>query len=332
MTIFADIFSKNAFMRHVTTLAAGTAIGQILTVLVSPVLTRLYGPEAFGIFGVFSAVAGIAAIISTLQFDMAAVLPDDEKDAISLIVLAFILAMVTFALCLSASIVFRGGLAQLLGFGNHKNILWMLAFLMLGYSQCPYSKQLGSQDTTIFPSIIVLHCFGCGGQCFQGRCRSTWIWGSCPFAWRDHRGFFFQSACLAFVLPKTIIHSKPSSEGWGYIKRVASTHIDFAIYRTPQISLNAFSSNLPGILFTALFSPAAAGLYYIAYRVLQMPSQLVADAVKKAFYPKAAKIVNANGDLRLAVVKATLMLGLVGAVPTDCCSFLWSFSFFFCVW
>ena len=132
MTIFATIFPKNAFVGHVTTLAAGTAIGQILTVLVSPVLTRLYGPEAFGIFGVFSAVAGIVAIIATLQFDMAAVLPKDEKDGISLIVLAFILAMVTFATCLSASIVFGGSLAQLLGFGNHKNILWMLAFLMLG--------------------------------------------------------------------------------------------------------------------------------------------------------------------------------------------------------
>ena len=115
------------------------------------------------------------------------------------------------------------------------------------------------------------------------------------------------------------------------MRRVASTHIDFAIYRTPQISLNAFSSNLPGILFTALFGPAAAGFYYIAYRVLQMPGQLVADAVKKAFYPKAAKIIHANGDLRLEVVKATLMLGLVGAVPLIVVlafgPFLFSFAF-----
>jgi len=330
MTVFATIFPKSAFVRHVTTLAAGTAIGQILTVLVSPVLTRLYGPEALGIFGVFSAVAGIVAIIATSQLYMAAVLPKRERDGISLIVLAFIFAMVTFTLCLSASIVFRGSLALLLGFGDYENILWMLAFLMFGTSSVRILSHWALRSQKFFflslssiAAAVVSSAFKVGAGLLGYGVTALLLGGII--------GYFFQSACLAFVLPKTIIHSRPSSEGWACIQRVASTHIDFAFYRTPQITLNAFSSNLPGILFAALFGPAAAGFYFIAYRVLQMPGQLIADAVKKAFYPKAAKIVNANGDLRSAVVKATLMLAVVGAVPLIVVlvfgPFLFSFAF-----
>ncbi len=314
MQIFAAFLPKSAFARNVTTLAAGTAAAQVLTVMVSPVLTRLYGPDAFGVFGVLFAAAGIVAIISTLQFDMAAVLPEDEADGISLIFLASILGIAAFALCLAVTIVCKGSLAFILGFPEHENILWSLAFLMLGMVGVRVLSHWALRCQNFFlislsslVAAVSTSIFKVGGGLLGYGAPALLIGGTI--------GYFFQIVCLAPAIPKNLLGSQMKSDGWLNMRRVAKKHRDFAIFRTPQITLNTLSSNLPGILFATLFSPTEAGLYFIAYRVLQMPGHFVADAVRKAFYPRAAKIANTGGNLRPAIVKATMVLGLVGAIP-----------------
>jgi len=44
-----SILPKGGFARAVALLAGGAALGQAITVLVSPVLTRIYSPEDFGV-------------------------------------------------------------------------------------------------------------------------------------------------------------------------------------------------------------------------------------------------------------------------------------------
>lgn len=47
---------KNRFARSVSILAGGTAAGQAIVVLASPLLTRLYSPEDFGLLAVYAAL------------------------------------------------------------------------------------------------------------------------------------------------------------------------------------------------------------------------------------------------------------------------------------
>ena len=46
------LLPKNAFARGVSVLVGGTAGAQLLTILAAPLLTRLYGPEDFGLVAV----------------------------------------------------------------------------------------------------------------------------------------------------------------------------------------------------------------------------------------------------------------------------------------
>ena len=39
----------NSFVKTISMVVGGTAFAQILTILVSPILTRLYTPEQFGV-------------------------------------------------------------------------------------------------------------------------------------------------------------------------------------------------------------------------------------------------------------------------------------------
>ena len=52
---------ERQFFRNVLVLMSGTALAQIITVAVAPLLTRLYNPVDFGIFGVYASIVGILA-------------------------------------------------------------------------------------------------------------------------------------------------------------------------------------------------------------------------------------------------------------------------------
>ena len=51
--------------------AAGIGVGQLVVLLATPFLARIYSPSEFGQYAVLSAAAGVIATISSLRFDVA---------------------------------------------------------------------------------------------------------------------------------------------------------------------------------------------------------------------------------------------------------------------
>ena len=70
---------KKKFIRNVVLVVTGTASAQLVTMLLSPIITRLYGPEAYGHMGVFLAIVGVIAPVAALTYPIAIVLPKKEK-------------------------------------------------------------------------------------------------------------------------------------------------------------------------------------------------------------------------------------------------------------
>lgn len=52
-------FPKGEFTRNVLTLMTGTTIAQAIPVAISPILTRIYTPQDFGIFALFVSIGDI---------------------------------------------------------------------------------------------------------------------------------------------------------------------------------------------------------------------------------------------------------------------------------
>lgn len=84
----------NLFGRATLKMAVGGIAGQLIPVMISPILTRLYTPESFGVFSSFTAIASILTIPATLRFDLALVRCDDDAEAASLGVFGWIFASV----------------------------------------------------------------------------------------------------------------------------------------------------------------------------------------------------------------------------------------------
>jgi O-antigen/teichoic acid export membrane protein len=85
---FLAKLKKSYFFRNVLIVMSGTALAQVLGYALSPVISRLYSPSDFGIFGSFNAVLNVIAAGVTLDYSMAIMLPRSKNDAFSLFMLS----------------------------------------------------------------------------------------------------------------------------------------------------------------------------------------------------------------------------------------------------
>ena len=94
-------FLKTAFFKNVLTLMLGTGLAQLITLCVSPVLTRLYIPEDFGGLSLFTALVAIFGVVANGRMELAIPLPSDFTASKNIFRLALIITLgFSAALCL----------------------------------------------------------------------------------------------------------------------------------------------------------------------------------------------------------------------------------------
>ena len=82
LKVYNSELIKNSFV-----LFSGSVIAQALSVLMYPVLSRIYSPEQFGTFALFMSVTSVAAILGTGVYEQAIILPKSENQAWLLVLL-----------------------------------------------------------------------------------------------------------------------------------------------------------------------------------------------------------------------------------------------------
>ena len=76
---------SSSFAANVLKLVTGTTFAQVIIVLASPLLTRLYGPEAFGFLALFTSITSIIGVIACMRYEMAIMLPKTDEEAANLL-------------------------------------------------------------------------------------------------------------------------------------------------------------------------------------------------------------------------------------------------------
>jgi O-antigen/teichoic acid export membrane protein len=81
------------FADNVLTLAGGTTLALGEAELASPITSRLFGPEAFGLAALFRSGAVMLAAIACQRYEMAIVLLKKDADAAQLFALCYIILL-----------------------------------------------------------------------------------------------------------------------------------------------------------------------------------------------------------------------------------------------
>lgn len=301
---------NNRFLTRVLTLVSATAASQLILVLATPLLTRLYTPDEFGILAVFLAVMSVVLVGSSLRYEFAIPLPRNTKSARLLLILALAINLVVAVLSLLAVALFREEIARLTKTPALTDYLWFLPVVILcagSYKALNYWALRNNDYKSIAQTKIVQGGANVGVQLAAGLAGLGTLGlilgqliGQTAGAARLAKGAELRS-CLsgttdfsrrrAFVLLKQ--------------------HQRFPKYDVPAATVDVMSTQLPNILLAALFSPVIAGLYMLAERVLSMPMGLLGQAVGQVLFGSSRDALK-NGTLNILALK--IILGLLGVI------------------
>ena len=87
---------NSQFIKNTLTLSSGTFFSQVVLFILTPILSRIYHPETFGLLAIYLTIIAIFWNISSGKYELAIVLPKSSKEAINLLALSFILNIFYF--------------------------------------------------------------------------------------------------------------------------------------------------------------------------------------------------------------------------------------------
>jgi len=80
-------FSADPLLKGILILGSGTAITQILGLILVPIITRIYPPEIYGTGAVYTSILQILLVVATMRYEFTVLIADTDNDAEYLLIL-----------------------------------------------------------------------------------------------------------------------------------------------------------------------------------------------------------------------------------------------------
>jgi len=303
-------------VRNVAVVASGTAGAQVIAVVFAPIITRLYGPEAFGILGTFMAIVAVIAPIGALSYPIAIVLPKKDSDARSIAKLSAYIALgVAF---LTALVLLTAGnrIVELLQVQEIGSYIWLLPMVILCAAWLQINQQwvIRKKHFGVKARAAMLHAFLVNAaKAGMGLIKPLSIVLIVLYA----AGQALHAGLLSLGAKRADKYNKKDENFYSRtsIWQLAKKYYDFPLYRTPQMFVHSFSQGLPVLMLAALFGPATAGFYALCKKLLNLPITLIGQSVGDVFYPRINDAVHKKENLTNLILKTTLSLAAVGFIP-----------------
>lgn len=287
----------------------GIGAGQFILLLATPLLARIYGPEAFGTYSVIVAVAGIVATVAALRIDLAlSGATDDDIAALARAGLALPFLIVPIAISVLA-VALQLGLARWAPFTQRDlPIIGLIAlFQGLALAGSGLSTRLGAFRTLAAMKIAQPLVFaGLALLLFRN------LELAMAFGWM-----------AALVAAALSIRHVPLHRGWSDTASAFARAWRFPAISAPMAILDVVALSLPILFIAAAFGERAVGNYSQVQRLLGAPLVLVAAAGGQVFLkyagdqiragmpvmPLLRRLVLSMGGLVLLIVIAVALLG-----------------------
>lgn len=303
---------KTGFLYPVLQLTSASVLGQLLILISLPLITRLYEPAAFGLFGVFNAIIGIFLVISSLRFELAIPMASHERNAEQVFSLSIAISIVFAAVALLAVEILSVFFSKSLEIESADDLIWLIPVALLSggifkalnylyiwrgeYKRISQSKVLQSVAfvlTQISLGLAGLSTMGLAFGLILGQLVGA-AWLIKDLSVLKIFGVFCKSPLRTLSLMR---------ENKNYAK-----------YDVAAAFINAISQHIPSILLALLFSPKFAGLFYLADRMLSVPSGMFGRAVGQVLHGHIRHDKSAN-LLQARVHKICVVMILLVFIP-----------------
>ncbi len=308
--MFNKLKLKSEFSRNVLTLMTGTTIAQAIPIAISPILTRIYTPEDFGVFALYMSIASILSVIATGRYEMAIMLPKEDEDVKSLVKL--ILILLGFVSFLSFIVVFLFN-EQITNLFDNKDISNWLYFLPVSIFLVGIYQ--------VYNYLLIRE------KNFKRLAKNKVIFSTTNGTTQLTIGLFLQNSfgllignLLGYIVSiYFIVKSKVINKYFQFknlpIENVAKEYQNFPKYDVPSVLVNVMANQLPLLALGKYFGLGVLGFYSLMYKVLMMPVSLLSNTVLDVFKQRATEDYNKYGNCKDIFIKTFKKLVLLGLIP-----------------
>lgn len=301
---------ESEILRNTSILVSGTALAQLIPVLLQPLLRRYYSPEAFGAYSVYLSLVGIFSIIASFKYDLAIVLPKKDREAANILFLSVLISFLFSSIIAIIILIWRAEIAGFLNLSADYYFYLMLApagiFFYSFYQTI--NNWLTRKKSFMLLSVNKFTRRGVEGATQLGLKGLTGSWG---LVIGDVLGHIANVSSGLFQGRKKGLKIDQLSPV--KINYVARKYSEFPRVNVIPSLMSACSFLLPVIMLNKFFSTEIAGYFDLSKLLLSVPLALISTSVSSVLLQSLTEKINEKKSLKKDIL---LVLGLVLFIGT----------------
>jgi len=268
---------NSVFIKGIVTLITGNAVAFIIPVLLYPIMSRVFTPEDYALFGLYLSIYTVLEIGSAGRYDFAIVLPQKEDDAINLVGGGFAIALLYALAVLVVVFLTNELIADILNNPRLSSWLYLLPFGLISVSVSKLlnswlirkkafraasvnkaTQKLGESSTQLAFGFLML-----GNGLILGDVSGRII--NAIVSYYQALNFGFSNTSLKMSSMKTELKK----------------YVEFPKYSILPSILNALGGMMPVFIISSYHSIAVSGSYNFSRIILSVPFALISTGISQ---------------------------------------------------
>ena len=302
---------SNDFLKNIMVLLSGSSVALLIPFLITPILTRYFSPEDFGLWGTYSAIVAVCAVIANGRYELAILLPGKKEDAFNMFSGSLLIASILSLIILVLVYFFGNNVANVLDMPDIRNWLYLvpLSIMLIAI------RQAANYWHNRHKSFKVLSV----GKIIQSSSTATSNLSIGKFLYFSGglivSTIVGQFLLAVFYLKKMRLRELMPSFSFSRIKAVLYEYREFPLKSGAGIFLNILKEQAPIFLFAIYFDQALVGFYSLIIRLFGTPLALVAGSISQVYFQKAVELNKSKQSVLPLFLKTSSRLILVIILP-----------------
>ncbi len=283
MVIFNEIM-KNNFNKYLLTLLSGSVVAQALPVAITPILTRIYTPEDFGVLAIFMAISLTLGSIASARYELAILLPVKDDDALIIAKLGTLISVILSSSVLVVVFFWGERIAILLGSPSIADWLYLTPVMIISiglYNCLNYLSTRKELYKNIAYSNITKSVAISSGQLMFS------------FAKPIFNGLIIGQVIGNIVANVNLFKTVKDNYNYKPTKLTKLIALLKRYRRFPLVSVwsilaNNLSTHLVNVIISSMYSLSTLGYFTFTQKILGLPTSIIGNSIGQVYFQQAA--------------------------------------------
>jgi O-antigen/teichoic acid export membrane protein len=299
---------KSVLLKRIGVLSFGVAVGQAIAMAIYPVLTRLFDPHAFGLYGLFITTSFLIGNVSSLRYELGIVIARSRGEAAALFALSVICAL--FVAAGLGIVLLLGGGELLATAAGSKELAKVLPWapiqvlslgIFLGTSQWAICRHAYKPQATyqVVRAVLVAVMQVLAGYMAFG------VQG------------LVAGQIFGFIVATVMLLRQTVRPDWAQLKSgfnirrlrvVAKKYRQLPLFTAPQEVTTALLQAMPQFILGSFFGTTVVGFYWLTVRTMQLPMNFFSQSIRQVLLQRISSLHNSNGKIFPTAKRMTAVL------------------------